>query len=292
MDIFSSSFLISLLSTLILTTSVYFPFRDLNGAAVMEDPDGIWASIAQFIEQVQANICTSTEKEVVSKHLLDLAKSRKDARAAIGSHSQAIPLLVALLRSGTTTAKVNAALTLGFLCNDEDLRVKVLLGGCIPSLLALLRSGAAEAQKEASKAICAVSHGGVADHVGMKIFVTEGVVPSLWDQLHPKNKHKKLVDDLLIGALKNLCTNTEGFWQATLEAGGVDILVRLISSGSTVSQSNASSLLASLMLASEVSCTKVLNAGAVQHLLKLLGPENEVSSVLKQLVHYRLFLLN
>ena len=145
MDIFSSSFLISLLSTLILTTSVYFPFRDLNGVAVMEDPDGIWASIAQFIEQLQANICTSAEKEVVSKHLLDLAKSRKDARAAIGSHSQAIPLLVALLRSGTTTAKVNATLTLGFLCNDEDLRVKVLLGGCIPSLLSLLRSGAAEA---------------------------------------------------------------------------------------------------------------------------------------------------
>jgi hypothetical protein len=79
-----------------------------------------------------------------------------------------------------------------------------------------------------------VPHGGVADHVGMKIFVTEGVVPSLWDQLHPKHKHEKLVDDLLTGALKNLCTNTEGFWQATLEAGGVDILVRLISSGSTV----------------------------------------------------------
>ena len=117
----------------------------------------------------------------------------------------------------------------------------------------------------------------MADHVGMKIFVIEGVVPSLWDQLHPKHKHEKLVDDLLTGALKNLCTNTEGFWQATLEAGGVDILVRLISFGSTVSQSNASSLLASLMLASEVSCTKVLNAGVVQHLLKLLGPENEVS---------------
>ena len=73
-----------------------------------------------------------------------------------------------------------------------------------------------------------------------------------------------------------MCTNTEGFWQATLEAGGVDILVRLISFGSTAAQSNASSLLASLMLASEASCTKALNAGAVRHLLKLLGPENEV----------------
>eukprot|EP01018_Ginkgo_biloba_P019292 Gb_18151 [translate_table: standard] len=251
--------------------------RDWNGATAMEDPDGIWASVAQFIEQLHTNLCTSNEKELVTKQLFDLAKSRKDARTAIGSHSQAIPLLVALLRSGTNVAKVNVASTLGVLCKEEELRVKVLLGGCIPPLLALLRSGSAQAQKAAAKAIYAVSHGGVADHVGMKIFVTEGVVPSLWDQLHPKHKQEKVVDGLLTGALRNLHTNTEGFWRATLEAGGVDILVRLLSSGSAVAQSNASALLASLMLASEVSSTKVLNAGAVKPLLKLLGPENEIS---------------
>ncbi|KAH9307906.1 hypothetical protein KI387_035817, partial [Taxus chinensis] len=253
--------------------------RDLNGAAGMEDSDGIWATIAQFIEQLQANTYTSIEKELATKGLLDLSKSRKDAKNAIGSHSQAIPLLVTLLRSGTTVVKINAALTLGVLCEEEDLRVKVLLGGCIPPLLGLLRSGSAEAQKAAAKAIYAVSHGGVAaEHVGMKIFMTEGVIPSLWDQLHPRHKQEKVVNDLLTGALRNLCINTEGFWQATLEAGGVDILVRLIASGSSVAQSNASSLLASLMLASETSCTKVLNSGAIQHLLKLVGPENEISA--------------
>ncbi|XP_057858673.2 protein CELLULOSE SYNTHASE INTERACTIVE 1 isoform X1 [Cryptomeria japonica] len=253
--------------------------RDLNGVEGMEDPDGIWASIAQFIEHFQAHTSTAIEKELATKGLLDLAKSGKDAKNAIGSHSQAIPLLVTLLRSGTTVAKVNAALTLGILCDEEELRVKVLLGGCIPPLLGLLRSGSAEAKKAAAKAIYAVSHGGVAaEHIGMKIFMTEGVIPSLWEQLHPRQKQEKVVNGHLTGALRNLCNNTESFLQATLQAGGVDILVRLITSDSVVAQSNASSLLASLMLASETSCTKVLNSGAIQHLLKLVGTENAISA--------------
>ncbi|RVW61097.1 Protein DJ-1-like D [Vitis vinifera] len=40
-----------------------------------------------------------------------------------------------------------------------------------------------------------VSSGGLSDdHVGMKIFVTEGVVPNLWDPLNPKNKQDKVVE--------------------------------------------------------------------------------------------------
>lgn len=253
--------------------------RDLNGVEGMGDPDGIWASIAQFIEHFQAHTSTSIEKELATKGLLDLAKSGKDAKNAIGSHAQAIPLLVTLLRSGTTVAKANAALTLAFLCDEEELRVKVLLGGCIPPLLGLLRSGSAEAKKAAAKAISAVSHGGVAaEHIGMKIFMTEGVIPSLWEQLHPRQKQEKIVSDHLTGALRNLCNNTESFLKATFEAGGVDILVRLLTSESAVAQSNASSLLASLMLASETCCTKVLNSGAIQHLLKLIGTENAISA--------------
>jgi hypothetical protein len=57
--------------------------------------------------------------------------------------------------------------------------VKVLLGGCIPPLMALLKSGFAEAHTMAAEAFNAVSQGGAKDHVGSKIFSTEGMVLSL-----------------------------------------------------------------------------------------------------------------
>ncbi|KAL2624510.1 hypothetical protein R1flu_008755 [Riccia fluitans] len=243
----------------------------------MEDPDGVLARVAQCIEQLRTVHLTQQEKEIISRQLFELADSREDARIAVGSHSQAIPLLVALLRSGTIAAKVNAAATLGVLCKEEDLRVRVLLGGCIPPLLHLLKAGSAEAQTAAAKAIYAVSQGGVRDHVGSKIFSTEGVVPNLWQQLQVGEKLDKSVDGLLTGALRNLCNNTDGFWPATLQAGGVEILVNLLLTGSSTAQANASSLLASMMSGVEKSNIKVLSAGAIQPLLDLLAPGNEVS---------------
>eukprot|EP00249_Psilotum_nudum_P032887 c4903_g1_i1 orf=117-665(+) len=147
--------------------------RDWNVPPGMEDPDGLLASIAHSIEQLRTNLSSSHEKELVSRQLFELADTRKEARTAIGTHSQAVPLLVALLRSGTAMAKINAAATLGALCKEEELRVKVLLGGCIPPLLALLKSGSSDAQIAAAQAIYAVSKGGVTDHVGSKIFATE-----------------------------------------------------------------------------------------------------------------------
>ncbi|KAL3686272.1 hypothetical protein R1sor_008846 [Riccia sorocarpa] len=243
----------------------------------MEDPDGVLARVAQSIEQLRTVHVTQHEKESISWQLFELADSREDARIAVGSHSQAIPLLVALLRSGTITAKENAAATLGVLCKEEDLRVRVLLGGCIPPLLHLLKAGSAEAQTAAAKAIYAVSQGGMRDHVGSKIFSTEGVVPNLWQQLQVGEKLDKSVDGLLTGALRNLCNNTEGFWPATLQAGGVEILVKSLLTGSPTAQANASSLLASMMSGVEYQSIKVLSAGAIQPLLDLLAPGNEVS---------------
>lgn len=243
----------------------------------MDDPDGTFASVAQSIEQLRTNISTPTEKELISKHLFELAETKKEARTAIGTHSQAIPLLVALVRSGTLAAKMNAAAILGALCHEEELRVKVLLGGCIPPLLALLKASSPDAQVAAAQTIHAVSKGGVTDHVGCKIFATEGVVPKLWEQLQPKHKLELSVEGLLIGALQNLCSNTEGFWPATLAAGGIEILVRLLHEGSSVAQANASSLLASLMMASQSSSKQVLSAGAVQPLLRLIGTGNDIS---------------
>jgi hypothetical protein len=148
--------------------------------------------------------------------------------------------------------------------------------GCIPHLLGLLRVGLVEAQKAAAKAIYAVSRGGLTDHVGSKIFVTERVVPCLWDRLRA-NCQDKLIGGLLTGALRNSCSNAEGFLQATFEAGGVEILVRLLLSGNPVAQANASYLLANLILASEISSVRVNEIGTVKSLLKLLGPENDVS---------------
>ncbi|KAI5082947.1 hypothetical protein GOP47_0002690 [Adiantum capillus-veneris] len=250
--------------------------RDWNGTQGMEDPDGIFASVAQSIEQLRANASTPREKESISKQLVELTETKKEGRTAIGTHSQAIPLLVALVRSGTLAAKMNAAVILGSLCQEEELRVKVLLGGCIPPLLALLRASSPDAQLAAAQTIYAVSQG-VTDHVGCKIFATEGVVPKLWEQLQPKQKLDGSVEGLLTGALQNLCSNTEGFWPATLDAGGIEILVRLLHHGSSIAQANASSLLASLMMASQSSSRQVLKMGAVEPLLRLVGNGNDIS---------------
>ncbi|EFJ29879.1 hypothetical protein SELMODRAFT_90812 [Selaginella moellendorffii] len=243
----------------------------------MEDPDGVLASVAQCIEQLRTTSTTPQDKESVSRKLYALADSREDARVAVSSHAQAIPLLVTLLRSGTVAAKINAAATLGVLCREEDLRVKVLLGGCIPPLLSLLRLGSADAQTAAAVAINAVTRGGIRDHVGSRIFSTEGVVPSLWQQLQSSPKLDSAVYGLLTGALRNLCNSTDGFWSATLQAGGVDILVDLLQTGRSDAQANACSLLACLMTAAESSRSLALNAGVVPPLLKLLAPGNEVS---------------
>jgi len=244
----------------------------------MDDPESTMATVANLVEQLHANMSSQHEKELITARLLGIAKSRKDARMLIGSHGQAMPLFISILRSGTPVAKVNVAATLSVLCKDEDLRLKVLLGGCIPPLLSILKSESTKARKAAAEAIYEVSSGGLSDdHVGIKIFVTEGVVPTLWDQLNPKNKQDKVVEGFITGALRNLCGDKDGYWRATLEAGGVDIIVGILSSDNAASQSNAASLLARLMLAFSDSIPKVIDSGAVKALLQLVGQENDTS---------------
>uniref|UniRef100_A0A5B6ZP72 C2 domain-containing protein n=1 Tax=Davidia involucrata TaxID=16924 RepID=A0A5B6ZP72_DAVIN len=252
--------------------------RESNGTREMDDPESTMATVAHFVEQLHANMSSPHEKELVTARLLGIARVRKEARTLIGSHAQAMPLFISILRSGTPVGKVNVAATLSVLCKDEDLRLKVLLGGCIPPLLSLLKSKSTEARRAAAEAIYEVSSGGLSDdHVGMKIFVTEGVVPALWEQLNPKNKQDKVEEGFVTGALRNLCGDKDGYWRATLEAGGVDIIVGLLSSDNAVAQSNAASLLARLMLAFSDSIPKVIDSGAVKALLQLVGQENNVS---------------
>ena len=133
------------------------------------------------------------------KQLLDLIDLRDYVFSAVGVHSQAVPVLVSVLRSGSLEVKIQAAIVLGSLCREEELRVKVLLGGCIPPLLGLLKFGSEKAQIAAAKAIHSVSQGGAKDHVGSKIFSTEGVVPMLWEQLQPGVRIGKSVEGLLTG---------------------------------------------------------------------------------------------
>ncbi|XP_058085058.1 protein CELLULOSE SYNTHASE INTERACTIVE 1-like [Magnolia sinica] len=243
----------------------------------MEDADGTLASVAQCIEQLRRSSSSVQEKENSLKQLLDLINSRDNAFSAVGSHSQAVPILVSLLRSGSLGVKIQAATVLGSLCREDELRVKVLLGGCIPTLLALLKSSSTEAQIAAAKAIYAVSQGGAKDHVGSKIFSTERVVPVLWEQLQDGLKVENLVGNLLTGALRNLSSSTEGFWPATIEAGGVDILVKLLASGESSTKANVCFLLACVMMEDAFVCSKVLSAGATKQLLKLLVTGNEAS---------------
>ncbi|XLS86891.1 hypothetical protein HN51_037057 [Arachis hypogaea] len=243
----------------------------------MEDPDGTLASVAQCIEQLRQSSSSAHEKEYSLRQLLELIEMRENAFSAVGSHSQAVPVLVSLLRSGSLNVKIQAATVLGSLCKENELRVKVLLGGCIPPLLGLLKSSSTEGQIAAAKTIYAVSQDGVKDHVGSKIFSTEGVVPVLWQQLQKGLKSANVVESLLTGALKNLASNTEGFWGATMQAGGVDILVKLLATGQPGTLANVCFLLASVMMEDASACSKVLSADVTKQLLKLLGPGNDDS---------------
>ncbi|KAL7131842.1 hypothetical protein ABFS83_12G032600 [Erythranthe nasuta] len=252
--------------------------KESNGTTEMDDPKKTLSRVTQLIEQLHSDVSSPHEKELTTARLLGIAKARKEARALIGSHGQAMPLFVSVLRSGTITAKMNVAATLSVMCRDEDLRVKVLLGGCIPPLLSLLKCDAAEARKVAAEALCHVSSGGISDdHVGMQIFVTEGVVQTLWEQLSPKRKQDTLVQGFVAGALRNLCGDKYGYWQTTLDAGGVDVILGLLYSDNPFSQSNAASLLARVILGFADSIPKVIDSGAVKTLLGLLGPKNDVS---------------
>lgn len=242
----------------------------------MEDEETL-SSVAHCIEQLRQSSSSTQEKESSLKQLLDLVQTRDTAFGAVASHSQAVPILVSLLRSGSSGIKMLSATVLGSLCKEEELRVKVLLGGCIPPLLALLRSKSAESQTAAAKTIYAVSQGGIRDHVGSKIFSTENVVPVLWEQLKVSLKNESLVDGLLTGALKNLSKSTEGFWSATVRCGGVDILIKLIGSGQTNTLANVCNLLGALMMEDSSVCSKVLSGETTKQLLKLLGPGNETS---------------
>uniref|UniRef100_A0A1D1YMJ0 U-box domain-containing protein 13 n=1 Tax=Anthurium amnicola TaxID=1678845 RepID=A0A1D1YMJ0_9ARAE len=249
----------------------------LRDRSSMEDSDGTLSSVAQCIEQLRRSSSNTQEKEHSLKQLLDLIETRDNAFSAVGSHSQAVPILVSLLRSGSFGVKIQAATVLGSLCKEDELRVKVLLGGCIPPLLSLLKSNSTEGQVAAAKTIYAVSQGGARDHVGSKIFSTEGVVPVLWEQLKNGLKVGSVVDSLLTGTLKSLSNNTEGFWSATIESGGVDILVKLLASGEASTQANVCFLLGCMMMEDASICSTVLAASATKQLLKLLGPGNEAS---------------
>ncbi|KAL5076815.1 hypothetical protein RYX36_015799 [Vicia faba] len=66
----------------------------------MEDADGTLASIAQSIEQLRRSSSSMQEKEYSLKKLLELIDMRENAFSAVGSHSQAVPVLVSLLRHG------------------------------------------------------------------------------------------------------------------------------------------------------------------------------------------------
>ena len=58
----------------------------------MDDPESTMATVANFVEQLHANLSSPVEKEIITAHLLGMARRRKDARALIGSHAQAMPL--------------------------------------------------------------------------------------------------------------------------------------------------------------------------------------------------------
>ncbi|XP_010539659.1 PREDICTED: uncharacterized protein LOC104813670 [Tarenaya hassleriana] len=253
------------------------PGKESDRKIEMDDPEKEMATVARLIEQLHAKTSSPHDKELTTGRLLSIAKGRRQGRSLIGSHAQAMPLFVSMLRNGTPLAKVNVVSTLSVLCKDKDLRLKVLLGGCIPPLLSILKSGSVEAKKAASEAIYEVSSAGISnDHIGMRIFITEGVVRTLWDQLSVKTKQDKVVEGFITGALRNLCGVNDDYWRVTLEGGGIDMVVTLLSSDNPNSQANAASLLARLVLSFCDSIPRILNSGAVKILIQLLGQTNDI----------------
>ena len=241
----------------------------------LDDIEKVAQTTTRLIEQLHAKKSTAQEKELSSARLLGLAKGKKECRKIIGRNVNAMPSFISLVRNGTPLAKLNSASILTVLCKDENMRSKLLIGGCIPPLLSLLKSDSVDARRAAAEAIYEVSLCGIDDDdtVGTKIFVTEGVVPSLWDQLKMKKKQDQTVEGYLVGALRNLCGDRDCFWTVTLEDGGVDIILKLLQSSNAVSQSNAASLLARLIRTFPFSVSKIVESGAVQVLAQLLGDE-------------------
>ncbi|CAN8302691.1 unnamed protein product [Cochlearia groenlandica] len=254
--------------------------RDKNKTMTSDtyDPEKASVTITRLIEQLHAKKSSAQEKEVSTARLLGLAKGKKECRKIIGRNTNAMPVFITLLRTGTLLAKLNSASILTVLCKDVNIRSKVLIGGCIPPLLSLLKSDSVDARRAAAEAIYEVSLCGMDDdNVGTKIFITEGVVSSLWDRLKTERRQEdNSVEGYLVGALRNLCGDRDCFWKVTLEDGGVDIILRLLQSSNPVSQSNAASLLARLIRIFTSSIPKIVESGAVQVLVRLLGEENGV----------------
>nr|GMD55604.1 protein CELLULOSE SYNTHASE INTERACTIVE 3-like isoform X1 [Ipomoea batatas] len=252
--------------------------REPNGGVEMDDTKKTMSRVTQLIEQLHANKSSPPERELITARLLGIVKSRKEARSLIGSHSQAMPLFVSLLRNGTPIAKANVAATLSVLCKDDDLRLKVILGGCIPPLLTILKSETGEARKAAAEAVFKVTSSGLSDDpVGIRIFSTEGVVPALWQLLISDRNQDKVVEVFVTGSLRNLCTEKDGYWKTTLDAGGVDIVVKYLSADNPAAQSNAASLLARMVLASSECIPKIIGSGVMNTLLSFLEEKNDVS---------------
>nr|GME17976.1 protein CELLULOSE SYNTHASE INTERACTIVE 3-like isoform X1 [Ipomoea batatas] len=252
--------------------------REPNGGVEMDDSKKTMSRVTQLIEQLHANKSSPPERELITARLLGIVKSRKEGRSLIGSHSQAMPLFVSLLRNGTPIAKANVAATLSVLCKDDDLRLKVILGGCIPPLLTILKSETGEARKAAAEAVFKVTSSGLSDDpVGIRIFSTEGVVPALWQLLISDRNQDKVVEVFVTGSLRNLCTEKDGYWKTTLDAGGVDIVVKYLSADNPAAQSNAASLLARMVLASSECIPKIIGSGVMNTLLSFLEEKNDVS---------------
>ncbi|XP_010530212.1 PREDICTED: uncharacterized protein LOC104806830 [Tarenaya hassleriana] len=243
----------------------------------MDDPEKAMVTISRLVEQLHSKKSSSSERELSTARLLGLVKGKRECRRAIAQNVHAMPSFISLLRDGSLVAKLNVASILNVLCKDENLRSKVLIGGCIPPLLSLLKSESVDAKKAASAALYEVSFCGMRDdNVGSKIFVTEGVVPSLWDQLKRKKNHDKTVEGHVLGALSNLCSDKEQFWTHTLEEGGVNVVLNLLQSKNAVSQSNAASLLARLVRVFNSSIPRIIESGTIKALLQLLGEENDI----------------
>ena len=108
----------------------------------MDPFDGLPTTVAQCMEKLQTNTSlTSPPRESTLRSLYELMRTSEDAITAVSCHPQSISILVSILRSDSAPTKTLAAMVIEILTRKEEMRIKILLGGCMPLLIDLLKSG-------------------------------------------------------------------------------------------------------------------------------------------------------
>lgn len=186
-----------------------------------------------------------------------------ETRRRIAAVPQTIPRLVAMLRSATPEAKIDAARTLSRLALYIDNVVKIVEAGAIRPLVTLLRTGAPECRAAAATAL---THLARLEEGRSEIAAAEGLRP-LVNLLYSGTP--AVMEDVA-GALMNLSHDDE-VSRRMLRMRVVRPFISLLESGTPEGKSRAAAVLANLTHVGDNSSRfNIGTAGAIEPLVAML----------------------